>query len=395
MTVAVGTDSRPASRGWRAVGAVTGWQAAASLCYYSVFAATTYVRAEFGVSRTAVGVLAAVATLGYTLNLFPSGAAVDGFGEKRVMLVGLTGLSGAAALVGLAPTFALLLAAAFLLGAFYATAMPASNRGIVASAPTGSENAAMGLKQVGVTAGSGAASLLVAGVAAVAAWQWGFGVIAAVAVCYAIVFFRSYVGGGGSGEWSAPDVASLRGNRAYVLLVVAGFFLGAAVFTTVGYTLLYADEAVGVSAALAGVVLAGVQATGSLGRLGAGALADRLPGRGGATVTAGQAAVATVLFVWLAVGSPPPAVAVVLLLAVGVSILGSTGVYYSCLAGLVGSDEVGAATAGGQTAINVGGLVVPPAFGYLADTTGYEAGWALLAGCGAVTVVVTLAVRRV
>jgi MFS family permease len=33
-------------------------------------------------------VLTAVATLGYTLLLFPSGAAVDGFGEKRVMLAG-------------------------------------------------------------------------------------------------------------------------------------------------------------------------------------------------------------------------------------------------------------------------------------------------------------------
>jgi MFS family permease len=74
--------------GWRAVGAVAGWQAAASLCYYSVFAATTYLRGTFGVSRTAVGVLTAVATLGYTLLLFPSGAAVDGFGEKRVMLAG-------------------------------------------------------------------------------------------------------------------------------------------------------------------------------------------------------------------------------------------------------------------------------------------------------------------
>jgi MFS family permease len=43
---------------------------------------------DSGVSRTAVSVLTAVATLGYTLLLFPSGAAVDGFGEKRVMLAG-------------------------------------------------------------------------------------------------------------------------------------------------------------------------------------------------------------------------------------------------------------------------------------------------------------------
>ncbi|MFC7235250.1 MFS transporter [Halosegnis marinus] len=382
--------------GWRAVGAVAGWQAAASLCYYSVFAATTYFRGTFGVSRTLVGVLTAVATLGYTLNLFPSGAAVDGFGEKRVMVVGLGGLAAATALMGLAPTVLALGGAVFLLGTFYATAMPASNRGIVRSAPPGRENSAMGLKQVGVTVGSGAASLVVAGVATVAAWQWGFGVVAVLAAGYAVVFLLTYEGGGGSGEWSLPDVASLRGNRAYLLLVVAGLFVGAVVFTTVSYTLLYADESVGVSAAAAGVVLAGVQATGSVGRLGAGALADRLGGgRGAATVTAAQAALAAVLFGVLAFGSPSPAVAVVLLLGVGVTILGSTGVYYSCMAAVVGDDEVGAATAGGQTAINAGGLVVPPAFGYLADTAGYGAGWALLAGCGVAAFLAVAAVRAV
>jgi hypothetical protein len=84
---------------------------------------------------------------------------------------------------------------------------------------------------------------------------------------------------------------------------------------------------------------------------------------------------------------------VTLLLALGVSILGSTNVYYSYLTELVDGDEVGAA--GGQTASNAGRLVVPPAFGYLADTAGYRAGWLLRDGCGAATTLAVLAVRRV
>ncbi|MDZ7749661.1 MAG: hypothetical protein U5K43_13365 [Halofilum sp. (in: g-proteobacteria)] len=91
---------------WRPVIAVAGWQAAASLCYYSLFAATAYFRDSFALSRTLVGALVTVAMLGYTLNLFPSGAAVDGFGERRVMLVGLLGLALTAGLVGAAPTYA-------------------------------------------------------------------------------------------------------------------------------------------------------------------------------------------------------------------------------------------------------------------------------------------------
>jgi len=54
---------------------------------------------------------------------------------------------------------------------------------------------------------------------------------------------------------------------------------------------------------------------------------------------------------------------------------------------VVDDEEVGAAAAGGRTAINLGGLVAPPAFGYLADTAGYALGWYALAGCAAPTAV--------
>lgn len=383
-----------AVRNWRPVIAVAGWQAAASLCYYSLFAATTYFRDTFEISRTLVGVLVTVAMLGYTLNLFPSGAAVDGFGEKRVMFVGLVGLAMMAGLAGAAPSYALLLAAAFLLGAFYATAMPASNRGIVTSAPPNRAGLAMGLKQIGVTLGSALAAIVVAAVAAVALWRWSFGVIAVLGILYAFYFRATYRGSGGNGRWLLPDLARLWGNRAYLLLVLAGLFLGAGVFTTVGYTLLYANEATGLSMAAAGIVLAGVQTTGSIGRLGAGMTADRLGGaHGAATATIALTALAGVLCVALALGPLSPAVGIGLLLGVGLTTLGATGVYYSCLTGMVASGEVGAATAGGQTAINVGGMLAPPAFGYLADTVGYEAGWMLLAVCGFAAAGLIVAIR--
>lgn len=384
----------PAERHWRPVFAVAGWQATASLCYYSIFAATAYFRDAFDLSRTMIGVLAAVAMLGYTLNLFPSGAAVDGFGEKRVMIGGLVGLALMAGLVGAAPSTPLLFAATFLLGAFYATAMPASNRGIVTRAPAGRAGLAMGLKQIGVTAGSGAAALVIAAVATAASWRWGFAVIAAVATCHMLLFRATYAGTAGHGRWRPPALGRLRSNRPYLLLLLAGLFIGAGVFTTVGYALLYAHETAGVGKGTAGIVLAGVHAAGSAGRLGAGLAADRLgSGRGPATVTALLLACASLLFAALACGPLPALLDVLLLLGLGVSVLGATGVYYSCLTDMVGRGEVGAATAGGQTAINLGGMLVPPAFGYLADTAGYDAGWGLLAGCGLAGTLLVVLVR--
>ena len=90
---------------WSSVATVTGWQVAASLCYYSIFAATGIVRDVFSLSATEVGLFTTAGLLGYTVALVPSGAAVDGYGEKRVMVVGLVALALATVGVSLAPTY--------------------------------------------------------------------------------------------------------------------------------------------------------------------------------------------------------------------------------------------------------------------------------------------------
>ena len=391
------TESQTAgpTRSWRSVATVAGWQTAASLCYYTIFAATSFVRSEFSVSESLVGVFLTAALLGYTVMLFPSGAAVDGFGEKRTMVVGLLALAVASVGVSLAPSYGLLLAAGALLGMAYSTAMPSSNRAIVASSPPGRQGLAMGLKQVGVTAGSGAASLVITGVAAVTAWYVGFWVVAVVAAGYAVAFAVLYDGSEGDGEFSLPDLSGLWDNRAYVLLVAGGLFVGASIFSMLGYTVLYVqDDVAGAGAAAGGIVLALTQVTGSVGRIGAGSLADRLGGaKGAATVALGQMAVAVVLFATLAAGEWSLPVAVALFVGLGLSIHGSTGVFYSCLSELVDSDDIGGATAGGQTAINTGGLVAPPLFGLLVETGGYDLGWGLLAGVTLVGTLLLVAVR--
>jgi MFS family permease len=392
--MATESQSVAGSRSWRSVAAVAGWQTTASLCYYTIFAATGFLRDAFSLSESLVGVFLTAALLGYTLLLFPSGAAVDGLGEKRLMTVGLVALAVATVGVSLAPTFGALLVAGALLGGAYSTAMPSSNRAVVASAPPGRQGLAMGLKQVGVTAGSGAASLLVTGVAAVAAWQIGFWVVAVLAGGYAVGFVALYEGSPGSGEFSLPDLSGLRANRAYVLLVASGLFIGASIFSMLGYTVLYVDDVVGAGATAGGIVLAVTQVTGSVGRIGAGNLADRLGGAtGAATVALGQTALAAVLFAAIASRAWSLPAAVLLFAGLGVSIHGSTGVFYSCLSELVAADDIGGATAGGQTAINVGGLLAPPLFGLLVETNGYGLGWALLAATTLAAAGLLLAVR--
>ncbi|WP_435176409.1 MFS transporter [Halorussus sp. AFM4] len=366
---------------WRTVSLVTLWQVAASVCYYAVFAATPFVRAEFGLSRFRVGLVVTALTLGYAVFLLPLGALTDRFGERRTLTLGLLGLSVGSVLVAGAPSFPLVLVAAFLLGTVYGTAIPGTNKAIYDNIAAGRQNLALGIKQVGVTGGSGVSALVVTGLAGVLFWEAGFLVAAGAGVVVAALFYVLYPGASDVSDAEFPDFRALSRNRAYRRLVTAGFFLGAALFTTTGYTVLYVTEEFGASVAFGGVVLALVQLFGSVGRVVTGWLSDALPAdpkrRTGAILVV-QALAGAGLFVAVANVSAPWSAAVAFS-ALGFFVLGFTGVYYSCMATLVRAGEMGGATAGGQLALTAGALVAPPAFGYLADTVGYRASWWLLA----------------
>jgi Arabinose efflux permease len=139
------------------------WQLAASVCYYTVFAATPFFRDEFGLSGTEVGLILTALSLGYAAFLLPLGAMTDRFGERRMLTVGLFGLSIGSVIVAGAWSYPTLLVGTFLLGSLYGTAMPGTNKAIFDNVPVGRQNLAVGIKQVGVTAGSGASALLVTG----------------------------------------------------------------------------------------------------------------------------------------------------------------------------------------------------------------------------------------
>jgi MFS family permease len=366
---------------WQTVSLVTLWQVAASICYYSVFAATPFFKDAFALSRFTVGIVVTTLTLGYALFLLPLGAATDRFGERRTLTLGLAGLATSVLLVAGAPTYAVLLLAVFLLGSLYGTAMPGTNKALFDNIDRGRQNMAMGIKQVGVTGGSGISALLVTGLAGVLFWQVGFLVAAGFGLFVTLVFFAFYPADSG-GNGTLPNFGALLSNGSYLALVSAGFFLGGSLFTTTGYTVLYVEESVGSTVAFGGVVLALVQLSGSVGRLVTGWLSDVLPGEPRiriAGVLIVQASVAAPLFVLVSTVTSRLGVAVAFA-ALGFFVLGYTGVYYSCLATLVDTTEMGGATAGGQLALTSGGLFVPPAFGYLADTIGYRGSWWLLAG---------------
>jgi predicted MFS family arabinose efflux permease len=381
---------------WRTVSLVTLWQVSASICYYTVFAATPFFRDVFGLSRFAVGLVITGLTLGYAVFLLPLGAATDRYGEHRALSLGLLALATGVLLVAGATSYALLLGAVFVLGSAYGTAIPGTNKAVFDRVDPRRQNTAIGIKQVGVTAGSGSSALLVTGLADALSWRAGFLVAAVLAVLVAVAFFVLYDGGDGGGPGALPDFRRLLSNVPYRALTAAGFFLGAALFTTTGYTILYIEESIGATVVFGGVVFALVQIFGSAGRVLTGWFADVVPGDPRAGITAiliTQTLASGVLFVVVAATTTPIASAVAFS-ALGFFVLGYTGIYYSCMATIVPADEMGGATAGGQLALITGALVAPPVFGRLADVFGYRTSWLFLAAGSVVAGVLLIDVVR-
>lgn len=369
------------TRYWRLVTQITVWHVAASICFYSVYAGTSLFRDAFDLSGVTVGLLITALTFGYAVFLLPLGVATDRFGEHRVLTLGLVGLGGGALLIVLAPSYPLLLGACVLLGAMYGTATPGTNKAIFDNVAPDRQYRAIGIKQVGSTAGSAISAVLVTGFVGVFVWRMGFLVAAAVAGVVAVGFYLTY-SGAGPATASRPDFGALLTNRPVVLVIVAGVCIGAGVYTTTGYTVLYVEDAVGAPVATAGLVLAGLQVAASVGKPVAGWLADVIPGRS-RTVTGallgGWMLAAGVLFGSVTLSSTALG-AGALFAVLGFFALGSTGLYYAVLSTLVADDELGTASALGQFAVTLGGLLAPPAFGYLVETADYGVAWLFLGG---------------
>ena len=387
---------------WRTLTAIILlWQVTASLTFYGIYAIPPFIQDDFGVGATEVGIMITALMLGYTLFLVPVGAIIDAYGESKVLLVGLLGLGGGAVAVTFAPTFLVLLVVVFVFGTFYATAIPGTNKAVFEAIPTDHLNTSMGIKQVGVTAGSGLGAIIIPWFGASRfGWEVGMVLLAVMALVVSVVFRALYGTSETVTDGDRGGITSHFKRPEYTLLTAAGFFLGAALFTTLGYTILYVDEAVGAGVVLAGVSLAVAQLFGSIGRITFGWLADRLSTPltiSTLRILMLQAGAAAVLFIVITVVDTP-VLALVLFGVLGFFIFGFTGVYYSCIGSFVPTDEMGSATAGGQLALNVGALGAPPTFGWLVDSIGYTVAWSLLAACSVVAlgllVVISLKLRR-
>ncbi|WP_432510869.1 MFS transporter [Kineococcus sp. SYSU DK001] len=329
-----------------------------------------------GLSLSRAGTLAAAPTLGMVLTLVAWGALADRFGERWVIVGGL-GLTAAFALAA-APAHGLV-ALGVLLGlggAASASTNAASGRVVVGWFPRERRGLAMGLRQMSQPLGVAVAAVVVPPMAA----RYGPGgplllsavVLAVLAVaCAAGIRNPPRTAAGAGAEAPNPyrrDGFLWRVHAVSVLLVVPQFTLST-------FGLVWLTVGLGWGGTAAGLLMGLSQFVGALGRIGVGALSDRVGSR--VRVLRWVSAAGVVVLVALALtGSTgwAAAVGVVLVLATTVSVA-DNGLAFTSVAEAAGPRWSGRALGLQNTGQFIAASAVGPGVGALVTAVGF--GWTI------------------
>ena len=261
--------------------------------------------ADLGISYAQAGLLLTVFFAMYSVFQLPAGVAADRYGKRRMLVVGLAGMSLSLLLAAGAESYATLVLAQALAGISGSTFHP-TGMSLISDLESGeTEGRAMGVFGFGGMVGIAMSPVAIGGVAALAGWRAALVVAAALGAAVTVVFalsFRDPEDGPGSGRTTAPRtdggrpasgrpgrLRSLLGTiretinvpvtRGLLVLFLITFCISVQTRAIQTFTTSYVADGVGGSLALGNVGFFAMLVAGSLSSLYAGGLADRVDRR--------------------------------------------------------------------------------------------------------------------
>ncbi len=330
------------------------------------------VTAAAGVTPEHVGDLSAIGAFGTMLFLAGGGPLLARFGPVRLLQLGtlLAAMALGFALTGWWPA---LLAAALL--------PPAGSDILQRYAPSGRRSLIFSIKQSAVPLGGTLVGLLVPPLAVIYGWRFGLATAAVIAAATTLLVqpFRDVLDGDRDRGAAAPLAAFVSlatvtmPFRAMALapvlprLTFIGFALATAQGCLLGFYVTYLVADIGFNLTAAGVVFAVMQASGVVGRIVIGWVADRIGSamRMLIVLAAGSTGAALLIALtgadwpwWAVLGSAGVA---------GLAVTSWNGVYLAELARVAPPEKIGEATAGASLLTFVGYVLGPAVFAMIVD----------------------------
>jgi sugar phosphate permease len=357
---------------WVVLAVGTAAQASASAVFLGVSVLAPQLRSHYHLSLGQVGIVLAATSIGMTPTLLAWGLLADRIGERIVLPIGLAATAFVLAPAGFVSDEAALVGLLVASGAF-----GASGRAVMHWFPRSQRGLAFGIRQASLPIGGLLAALALP---AVASWSGLGGAFIALAITpAAAAVAAAMLLRDPSARTAAvpPDVRPLRERAVWRLSWASGMFLVGQT-ATMSFTVLFLHAARDFSPSSAAWVLAGQQVLGVGLRVLTGLWSDRRLDRIALLRKLAFGIALTLLLVaslstasrWLLVPS--------LVVAGGIG-LSWNGLAFTAAAEVAGARASGAAIGLQQTALGLGGIVVPIAFSTLVELSSWRAAFAAAA----------------
>ncbi len=350
-----------------------------------------------GVAPSSVGYLAAATALGSLWGFTGAAASLPRMGSVRLMQIGacLGALGLLVAAMGLWP---FMLAAAFLVGAGYSPAPPAGSDILARHAPKQHMSLVFSVKQAGVPLGGVAAGLMIPAVTLAVDWRAALAAATVAALIPVLILqpWRAEIDTNRNPSaaigWRpffsldvvAAPIRAMKLGPAILPITIAGFGFSMVQGCLLAFLVTFLVQEAEIGLAVAGTVFAAMQVTGTLARIGAGYVADRIgSNRRTLQILATGSALAILGVASLKPGQPLAWMMAVGLFA-GVASISWNGVYLAEVARAAPKGKIGDATAGSTFFTFIGYVIGPAIFAQCVNLSGSYAlsfaGLALLPG---------------
>ncbi len=242
-----------------------------------------FIRDDFALDYTQAGWLVSAFLVSYGIGQLPAGWLADRIGPRAVITIGIVGVGLSGLLVGLSPTYVVMIVFLVMLGTTGGGYHPAAAPLVSATVAPEKRGRALGIHQIGGTASYFLTPLIVAAIATAIGWRGSFIALSIPAILFGITFYvllgrRGYTkktkpeipAGHPDG---APTPGGLRRMVAFLILSIASLAL---IRSTISFIPLFMVDHFGVSKEAAAAMLALVYSGGLwAGPLG-GYLSDRI-----------------------------------------------------------------------------------------------------------------------
>ncbi|ABY23411.1 sugar transporter [Renibacterium salmoninarum ATCC 33209] len=353
-------------------------QAASSIVVNGMAFLIPTLNSHWGLNLVQSGLLVAMPLLGTMVVLFAWGAIIDRIGERLSLGIGLSLTAVTMAAAALSNTPLWLGISLFFAGVATACTNSAGGRIVVGWFPAKQRGLAMGIRQMAQPLGVGIASVLLPVLAAQSSLQGSLWSVVAISAVVATLCWIGISNPPRRARREDPGAEKpYRGNNFLLRIHAVSAILVIPQFTVWTFSLVWLMGERHLEPALAGLIIAGAQVAGALGRIGVGVWSDRVGSRvrplRAVALAAAVSMLALALTDWL--DSP---LSVVLLIVASVMTVADNGLAFTSVAETAGPYWSGRTFGAQNTGQFLIAAVVPPTIGALITVLGYPLSFAVV-----------------